>query len=213
MSSSKPSSVENLVTIVPTTFKTNMTRSGSIPHFAITRERFEKITDKFARFFVHKIINNKQLKFSEKSPRERQRIFKKFLDDVSIEIPRSLGIKGEWGQKRKHFLPFRVLKKNTYTPVIKYNKTGVIKSVTGVSRTRTGNNYNLSTAGLEFPFTGLSKTLPLGTIKEKELKKGVPEIIVPPSTKFISPTSTKSLGEHLKAKIKKISGFNLNQNN
>lgn len=212
MSSPKPSSVENLVTMVPNEFKTNMTRSGSIPHFAITRERFEQITDNFARFFVQKFINNKKVKFSEKTPREKQIIFKEFLDYVSIEIPRSLGIKREWGQKRKYFLPFRVPKKNTYTPVIKYNKTGGIKSVTGVSRTRTVNNYNLSSAGLEFPFTGLSKTLPLGTIKQRKLKGGITEIIVPPSTKFISPTSTKSLGEHLKAKIKKISGFNLNQN-
>lgn len=194
----------NLVLFSTTPFSANRTRNGNIPQFAIKKSQFEKITDGQADFFFKKVKPT----FLEATGKQRERIFKQFLTLAATQIGKSLGIPKSWGQNRRYYLPFSVPANKTFTPVKVYNKSGKIKSVTGVSRT--GKTINLSNSGLNYPFTGLSRTLPQGTV-QKGLKKGIPELVIPSSTQFNSKSTTKSLGEILKRKIKQRGGVDINQ--
>lgn len=193
---------QRLVTTLTAPLKTNRTRNGPVPQFAITETQFEMITDKLVDFFIKKILPKIY------KARQKEKMFESYVENAAIQVGRSLGIRSNWGQKRPFFLPFSVPVHKTFTPVKVYTKSGKIKSVIGVSRT--GNTINLSNSGLNYPFTGLSRTLPQGTV-HKGLKKGIPELVIPASTLFNSKSETKYLGDHLKKKIKIKSGVNINQ--
>ena len=191
-----------LVIVLTAPLKTNRTRNGPVPQFAITETQFEMITDILADNFIKKILP-KIYKAIQK-----EKMFERYVEYAAIQVGRSLGIKSNWGQKRPFFLPFNVPVNKTFTPIIVYNKSGRAETVVGVSNT--GKTISLVNANLKYPFSGTGFTIPQGTV-HNGLQNGIPELVIPASTLFNSKSETKYLGDHLKKKIKIKSGVNINQ--
>lgn len=191
-----------LVTALTAPLKTNRTRNGPVPQFAITETQFEMITDNLVDFFIKKILPKIY------KARQKEKMFENYVENAAIQVGRSLGIRSNWGQKRPFFLPFNVPVNKMFTPIIVYNKSGRAETVVGVSNT--GKTISLVNAKFKYPFSGTGFTIPQGTV-HKGLKKGIPELVIPASTLFNSNSETKYLGDHLKKKIKIKSGVNINQ--